>query len=679
LVGARGALSNYLQVPENLETAITAALGEFLDAVLIDTGPDQALDLLDKKSGRGVLLPLLEINPADKITTRGDLGSDVLGVAADLIDAPEELRPVVDALLGNTYIVRNRSAARGLLAHQQPGLRAVTLQGNLFHASGAVQSVGAGDAGEGALLGRIRKKRDLLTEYEGVNQELAMLQNSLDKVEGDIKAAQAGTTRLASKYQEKRKQYEQVDAEYKKARLEFERVKQQWDWQKEKRASFQADLLNSQAEEEKILADLTQIETQLTESRTKIQSFTRRMADVPLDEYQSQVAHWDTMVAVASQALEDASARQEDRRGAFERSQHAQNALRKRLDELGRTRETTSNEQRQDLEEETRIGVKIKALQAQIEPAEGELKELETERSKQRESESASRHRLRQAEQLHAQTRITFARRQETLQTLKRRIEDDFGLVAYEYDEQISGPTPLPLGGLVEQLAVVSEISEELEETIKRQRAQLRRMGAINPEAQQEFKEVKERFEFLTEQVEDLNKAEIDVRKVIGELDELMQREFKKTFDAVATEFRKIFTTLFGGGSARLVLTDGEDLTNTGIDIEARLPGRRTQGLSLLSGGERSLTASALVFALLAVSPTPFCVLDEVDAMLDESNVGRFREKLRELSENTQFVIVTHNRSTVQVADVIYGVTMGRDSVSQVLSLKLDEVSKVVK
>ncbi|HWQ84275.1 MAG TPA: AAA family ATPase, partial [Anaerolineales bacterium] len=165
---------------------------------------------------------------------------------------------------------------------------------------------------------------------------------------------------------------------------------------------------------------------------------------------------------------------------------------------------------------------------------------------------------------------------------------------------------------------------------------------------------------------------------VIRELDGLMQREFRITFEEVAGEFREIFTRMFGGGSARLVLTNADDLANTGIDIEARLPGRRSQGLSLLSGGERSLTATALVFALLKVSPTPFCVLDEVDAMLDESNVGRFRDLLRELSRNTQFIVVTHNRNTVQAADVIYGVTMGRDSASQVLSLKLDQVSQVV-
>jgi chromosome segregation protein len=157
-----------------------------------------------------------------------------------------------------------------------------------------------------------------------------------------------------------------------------------------------------------------------------------------------------------------------------------------------------------------------------------------------------------------------------------------------------------------------------------------------------------------------------------------MEREFFKTFEEVAEEFSTIFKRIFGGGSARLVLSDPGDLTNTGIDIEARLPGRREQGLSLLSGGERSLTATALIFALLKVSPTPFCILDEVDAMLDEANIGRYRDLLRELSLTTQFIIITHNRNTVQVADVIYGVTMGRDSTSQVISLKLDEAGQVV-
>ena len=163
---------------------------------------------------------------------------------------------------------------------------------------------------------------------------------------------------------------------------------------------------------------------------------------------------------------------------------------------------------------------------------------------------------------------------------------------------------------------------------------------------------------------------------MIEELDVLMERDFIRTFKAVNVEFSDYFTRLFNGGEAKLVFSDAENPVEGGVDIEARLPGRRQQVLALLSGGERSLTAVALIFALLKVSPTPFCILDEVDAMLDESNVGRFIDLLRDLSQKTQFVIITHNRNTVQAADVIYGVTMGRESTSQMISLKLEEVDE---
>ncbi len=269
-----------------------------------------------------------------------------------------------------------------------------------------------------------------------------------------------------------------------------------------------------------------------------------------------------------------------------------------------------------------------------------------------------------------------MGRCRESLDNLRRKVEEDFGLVAFEYTTDVSGPTPLPLDGMVEQLPNLIELPTDLDENISRQRALLRRIGPINPEVQTEYRSVKERFDFLTVQVADLRRADTDLRQVITELDELMKREFRKTFDAVAHEFRGMFTRLFGGGSARLILSDAESTAEMGIDIEAKLPGRRDQGLSLLSGGERSLTAVALIFSLLKVSPTPFCVMDEVDAMLDEANVGRFRDLLEELSANTQFILVTHNRNTVQAADVIYGVTMGHDSASQVISLRLDELSE---
>jgi chromosome segregation protein len=232
------------------------------------------------------------------------------------------------------------------------------------------------------------------------------------------------------------------------------------------------------------------------------------------------------------------------------------------------------------------------------------------------------------------------------------------------------------MGEVVKQLPKVSKLPEDIEETIQGYRGQMQRMGAINPDAPEEYEETQERFDFLSQQVEDLNQTEAQLRRVIAELDELTSRAFADTVQKVNVVFGDSFTKLFGGGSARLALTDPDDLTISGVDIIARLPNRREQGLALLSGGERSLTAAALIFSLLKVSPTPFCILDEVDAALDEANINRFRELLQELSLKTQFIVITHNRGTVQVAHTIYGISMGSDSASQSISIKPEEYIK---
>jgi chromosome segregation protein len=402
------------------------------------------------------------------------------------------------------------------------------------------------------------------------------------------------------------------------------------------------------------------------------------LANLPVDDLQTEAAHWAMQAMIAEKVLEEAQRRMRELDQTLTVVKETIVELERQIAEIQQSRLKLEREKKDFLEEESEVSSQLEDLKNQIDPAEMQLEQFETEQVALQTREARARQTLNQAEHQHAQAKIALARKQESLDALRRRIEDDFGLVAFDYADDVTGPTPLPLEGMVEQLPRVTQISPEVEETIKRQKAILRRMGPINPEAQNEYREVKERFEFLTTQVSDLHKAEDDVRQVIAELDALMQREFQLTFKLVAEEFRQIFSRLFGGGSARLVLTDPDDLTHTGIDIEARLPGRREQGLSLLSGGERSLTAVSLVFAILRVSPTPFCVLDEVDAMLDEANVGRFRELLKELSLVTQFVIITHNRNTVQVADVLYGVTMGRDSTTQTLSLRMDEIDRVI-
>ncbi len=388
------------------------------------------------------------------------------------------------------------------------------------------------------------------------------------------------------------------------------------------------------------------------------------------------MVHWNTQVALSERSLKEARQRQSEYLQTLEKNRQQQSLYRQRLQQLETQWVELETEKNSQREKVTGLNQTIEDVKTKIDPAETRLDDLEVRYERLQMDLTAAQQNTAVAERHATQAQLEFGRLRENLEALRRRIEEDFGLVAFEYQSDISGPNPLPLDGMVEQLPVVAQIPPDLEENINRQRSQLRRMGAINPEAQTEYYSVKERYEFLSGQVVDLKKADQDLREIIAELDGLMKKEFRKTFDAVAIEFKENFTRLFGGGSARLVLNDEENPTEGGIDIEARLPGRREQGLSLLSGGERSLTAVALIFSLLKVSPTPFCVLDEVDAMLDEANVGRFCELLNELSQKTQFIVITHNRNTVQVADVIYGVTMGKDTASQVISLRLDEVGE---
>jgi chromosome segregation protein len=412
---------------------------------------------------------------------------------------------------------------------------------------------------------------------------------------------------------------------------------------------------------------------QVQHEKSLLTSGALRLEDTVRVDLGEDPAQWSTRLALIEHSGREAQSRVADSQSMLSRARQALEERRARLRAVDEERQPLERSLADLREREGQLSKTIDETQALITPAETQLDANEADLNRLEQTEAEVRSHLHSSEHAYTQAQVDLARRQEELEGLRRRIEDDFGLVEFEYASEVTGPTPLPISELVQKLPRVEELPGEVEDLVTRRRAQMRRMGAVNPEAPQEYREVKERYEFLTEQVADLLQAETQLRQVIGELDQMMQDSFRKTFDAVAIEFPKTFSQLFGGGSAKLQLTDPDNLNETGIEIQARLPGRRAQPLALLSGGERSLTAVALVFALLRVAPTPFCVLDEVDAMLDESNVGRFRDMLAELSRNTQFVVITHNRNTVQASQVIYGISMGPDSASQVISLRLDE------
>ena len=682
--GIKGVLGKNLRVAKEYEIAVGAAMGDYIDGIVLENADDveQALGILERKSEKGALIPLSHLYPVTAMKKfEGEAG--VIAWAPELVDVPEKLSPVIEILLGNTWIVKDQQSAGKLLSVMRAKLskeglasaRVVTLLGEVFYATGQIRTSSAMPP---ASLSRQRQQLDLQGEIASLESQISDTRNLVGEIEKDIQSAMEMEKRLLLQLQEARQKTEESAAAHSLESLALERVNRDFQWREEQIQVFARDIESHQVKIRETEGELELLDAKILDSQNQVEAEQEELRNLPIDNLQADLSHWATRLEILKQGFRAAQARQTERDQLHSASLSRQAGIENSIRQIREARMELESHIEELKQNGKLIAAEIGNSSNEIVPSESALEEIENKLSEFLRLESRERLLTSQAEQVFTQARITQIRKQETLDGLRRQIEADFGLVAFEYHEDVSGPTPLPLEGIVEQLPLREEVSPGLEESLKRQRSMLRRIGPINPEAQEEYQDVSERFEFLSSQVEDLQEASEDVLQVIAELDEIMQREFCNTFDAVAEEFRQIFGRLFGGGSARLILTDPEDLTNTGIDIEARLPGRREQGLSLLSGGERSLTAVALVFSLLRVSPTPFCVLDEVDAMLDEANVGRFRELLRELSDTTQFIIITHNRATVQVADIIYGVTMGRDSTSQILSLKIDELEKVI-
>jgi len=674
LKGARGALSAALDVPAELEVAIAAALGDTLDAVMLDASEiEDALQLLESDEvGRAVLLPLEE-NNRHSLTKPDD--DDCLGIASDLVNAPDDLRAAVQLMLGQTLVVRKRATARRLIKDLPTHARVVTLLGEVFRGDGLIIAGKSASAGASAL-SRPRQKRELTEALAALSVQIESLNGEVDSLSAQITDAQRELTGAENAVRATRVRLDEAEGFEKQAGLESESTRRELEWQKSQHVQLQAEADEAASIRMNLIQTQTEVENESTKVHEEVRLLTSQFSEADLVEAQGQASYWSTRLAVAERALADAVTRQEERRKDSEKFDTRGFELTTRLSEAATSLTDLDGNKASLHEREGALREQIEALRVYVDPAEKDLETAEMEEARLQDAEANAQRALATAERLAGQVQLEQLRKQEALDNLRQKISDDFGLVMFDYAEDVSGPVPLPFEGMVEELPVVTEVSPELETQLARQRTQVRRMGPINPEAKQEFDKESERYSFMRAQVDDLRKAEQDLKLVIAELDELTKQEFSKTFDAVDKTFRAMFTRLFGGGSARLALTDPDNLVETGIEIEARLPGRREQGLALLSGGERSLTAVALVFALLKVSPTPVCVMDEVDAMLDEANVGRFRDLLQELSRETQFIVITHNRNTVQVADIIYGITMGRDSASQMISLRLDQVTE---
>ncbi len=668
-----GRLAALIRIPRQYEPAIVAALGERLAAWLVTDSDGlwrAVATTRHTRDGSEARLLLVALDTPARPDSRPTVAdeSGVIGWADEYVQADSVVAPLIGRLLGGVLLVKDAPTGYRLAAGWPPGYVAVDPEGVLIHGGGLVE-VGSA-AGDGILAGEARRRdeaarltemRAALTKREGETTErqaeIDKLQEQVDERADEERQLIRQETQAAQELTEVRRQLDQL-------RRQHEFVARRHDERAVARTQAETRMAQAEATITDQTARLTRLETTLAEARA-------RLAALPTGEVEQQQQSLRQYVATAQTILAGRQAVVDSRRATLNQAEGQLNRLRQRLGGLQEQLDALGS-----AEDETGIVVLEQELDQIKDTLDPLLTSMEADRSLLTSLQTNSAGLQRHAHDLESQLTqagIRQTRHENQIEGLQERIRADLGLVSLSYDAEQAGAPPLPMQEIIEELPAVTELPPDIEENIHHYRGQLQRMGPVNPDAPAELLATEERYDFLTQQVGDLTETDAQLRQVIAELDELTSKAFAKTVEEVNGIFDTTFQQLFGGGSGRLTMTDPDDPTSSGVEIIARLPNRREQGLALLSGGERSLTAAALIFSLLKVAPPPFCVLDEVDAALDEANVTRFRDVLRELGRHTQFILITHNRGTVQAANTLYGVSMQPDSSSQVISIKPEE------
>lgn len=675
LRGLLGTVASLMDVPAELEQAIESALGPRLQHVVAECWEDaeQAIAHLKRtRAGWATFLPMdtVRTRPALEVAAKGR----VRGVASRLVRTRAELQPVVDLLLGTTLVVEDLPTARGLLNQRGISL-IVTLDGETVQPSGAL-SGGARHQGTN-LLAQEREWRDLPVLVEGAESELAAAQAQLDACEGVVQQLEhqlADKERHRSELTSERERARARIALQAQAARELTRD-QQWQSSHMEQATRE---LGSLAEREKsIQGALAEAQEQQMALSAELRELREGLEGGKDETLRRRAAELETRVAVAERTVQSQRALVNSHKSGL--AQLEEQAASKSAQRAGLL--TTIAALRNEVEEAQKQGQGVEdaiaALVAQLAPLHSALAKLDEQQAEVEHQRMLAQERMNEAELNYNRAVLECEHADGEQQSLARTIEEELGPV--QLPEIKAQQLHLTLGDDVVVLPTVESLPPGLSNEIRDLKARLRRLGGINPDAPREYEQLLDRETFLQGQDADLRGAIASLHEVITELDARIDREFTSTFKAVTKAFSEYFQTLFAGGRAKLVLTDPEVISSTGVDIEVHLPGKRTESLALLSGGERALTAVALLFALLKANPVPFCFLDEVDAMLDEVNVRRFRQVLEEHARHTQFVVITHNRYTMESATTIYGISMSEQGVSQSVSLDLARDAERIK
>ena len=658
--GIIGVVADIIKVDSKYEVAIETALGGNIQNVVTDdedTAKSLIAFLKETRSGRVTFLPLTSITKQQEFKTPEVLKEQgVLGMADTLVRTDPKYADVAKAMLGRIVVVDHVDHAVKIARKYEYGIRMVTLDGELLVPGGAIS--GGRFKNNSNLLGRRREMEELEKKAESLKKQLGDLTGEQDRMRAERKTVREDLEKAKGDLQKAfiRQNSARLNVENAKAKMDETQVG--YDELKDDLQETQTQLKELTDEKEKITRELADSETFEKNVDAKVHEYQSQLAVEREHETEesAHVAAWDTQVEKISQQL-----------GFYQQNID-------RIDqEIGRYKG--------ELDE---VNEAMKLSLEDTERKQHDIGEIEktilASHDAENETQSKMRADIKQKEELSAKQKTFFTRREELSDNMARLDKEVYRLNAQK--ERLEESIENQISYMWEEYEITLHDASELmnpemtdlagmKKDIGRLKDEIKKLGDVNVNAIEDFRDLMERYTFLKGQHEDLIEAEKTLTGIIEELDDAMRKQFKEKFAAVSVEFDKVFKELFGGGKGTLELLEDEDILEAGININAQPPGKKLQNMMQLSGGERSLTAIALLFAIQNLKPSPFCLLDEIEAALDEANVERFSKYLHKLTKHTQFIVITHRRGTMSKADCLYGITMQEKGVSALVSVSL--------
>ena len=657
--GMNGVLANIIEVPDDLQIAIEMCLGASLQNIVTETETDakRLVEHLRKNNlGRASFLPISSVRGKKLDKIKGN-ESGVIGIASDLVKYNKKYEQIILNLLGRTVIVDNMDTAIKVAKQNGYTFRIVTTEGDLINPSGAITG-GSVAKKTVNILGRGKEIEKLEKEIKNLKQKIEKLENDKQNYEESIEGILELSANLEKELQEidityatEKQKVISINENIEKLEKRLNRLKEEQanlEKQKEEAVSTKGDL---QVEINKIVEQNEELSKIITEFAELNKDDQKYIDDLNFDitNLKISVSSFDESEASIQEIQERINQELENAHTSIENKNAQIEQIKKDNEDLEKSIEETLQ--------------KIEEVKESVNSSSSKIEELKKERAQKSEKLS------KQEDEITAKFKVIEDLKGQLvkLDVKKTKIEEDInGVINKMWEEYELTPNNAEQYQKPENVALTQRRVNSL-------RTEIRELGSVNVDSIEEYKNLKDRYDFMSEQRLDLENTMSKLRKVILDMTQIMKEQFKEKFKVINKNFGEVFAELFGGGKAELTLEDEENILECGIEITVQPPGKKLQNMMLLSGGEKAFTAIALLFAILKINPAPFCVLDEIEAALDDVNVFRYADYLKKFTDHTQFLVITHRKGTMEVADTVYGVTMEESGISKLLSMKLKQ------